>query len=257
MNNSVSETYNLELRDLTIGYGKSVVARNISACLRGGQLTCLIGRNGIGKSTLLKTVAGLLQPISGEIMVTNVPVPGNASGGEGSTARHADGTTSSHTLSNRDIAIVLTERIDIQGMRVRDIVGLGRSPYTGFFGRLTAEDRRIVDEAMTMVGLPPQHFADRLLGEVSDGERQKAMIAKAIAQQTPVILLDEPTAFLDYPSKRDTMLMLRTLAHEQHKAILISTHDLDVAQRTTDAAWLFSREGLTQLTDTANLIDVV
>ena len=142
-------------------------------------------------------------------------------------------------------------------MRVRDIVGLGRSPYTGFFGRLTAEDRRIVDEAMTMVGLPPQDFADRLLGEVSDGERQKAMIAKAIAQQTPVILLDEPTAFLDYPSKRDTMLMLRTLAHEQHKAILISTHDLDVAQRTTDAAWLFSTEGLTQLTDTANLIDVV
>lgn len=239
MNNSVSETYNLELRDLTIGYGKSVVARNISACLRGGQLTCLIGRNGIGKSTLLKTVAGLLQPISGEIVVTSAAA------------------TSSHTLSNHDIAIVLTERIEIQGMRVRDIVGLGRSPYTGFFGRLTAEDRRIVDEAMTMVGLPPQHFADRLLGEVSDGERQKAMIAKAIAQQTPVILLDEPTAFLDYPSKRDTMLMLRTLAHEQHKAILISTHDLDVAQRTTDAAWLFSREGLTQLTDTANLLDLV
>lgn len=257
MNHSVSETYNLELRSLTIGYGRNVVARNISACLRGGQLTCLIGRNGIGKSTLLKTVAGLLPPISGEIMVTSVPVTVSPAGGEGDMAHTPEDPTSSHILSNRDIAIVLTERIDIQGMRVRDIVGLGRSPYTGFFGRLTTEDRRIVDDAMTMVGLPPQDFADRLLGEVSDGERQKAMIAKAIAQQTPVILLDEPTAFLDYPSKRDTMLMLRTLAHEQRKAILISTHDLDVAQRTTDAAWLFSREGLTEISDTANLIDMV
>ena len=129
------------------------------------------------------------------------------------------------------------------------MVGLGRSPYTGFFGVLSDDDHRIVAEAMTLAGLPTEQYAMRLVNEISDGERQKAMIAKAIAQQTPVILLDEPTAFLDYPSKEETMLMLRSLAHEQGKAILVSTHDLDVAQRTTDAAWFFDSGTITELAD--------
>jgi iron complex transport system ATP-binding protein len=159
-------------------------------------------------------------------------------------------------LTQRDIAVVLTERINIQGMRVRDMVGLGRSPYTGFFGVLRDRDNEIVTEAMKLAGLPPEQYAHRLINEISDGEKQKAMIAKAIAQQTPVILLDEPTAFLDYPSKEETMLMLRSLAHEQGKAILISTHDLDVAQRTTDAAWFFSNGAIEELSDPSSMTKI-
>ena len=205
--------------------------------MRAGELTCLIGRNGTGKSTLLKTVAGLLPPLGGDIMVV-------------------DDGKESPLLTQRDIAVVLTERINIQGMRVRDMVGLGRSPYTGFFGVLRERDNEIVTEAMKLAGLPPEQYAHRLINEISDGEKQKAMIAKAIAQQTPVILLDEPTAFLDYPSKEETLLMLRSLAHEQGKATLISTHDLDVAQRTTDAAWFFSNGAIEELSDPSSMTKI-
>ena len=213
------------------------MAEGLAAQLRAGELTCLIGRNGTGKSTLLKTVAGLLPPLGGDIMVV-------------------DDGKESPLLTQRDIAVVLTERINIQGMRVRDMVGLGRSPYTGFFGVLRDRDNEIVTEAMKLAGLPPEQYAHRLINEISDGEKQKAMIAKAIAQQTPVILLDEPTAFLDYPSKEETMLMLRSLAHEQGKAILISTHDLDVAQRTTDAAWFFSNGAIEELSDPSSMTKI-
>jgi iron complex transport system ATP-binding protein len=227
----------VELRGLSIGYSGHVVAEGLAAQLRAGELTCLIGRNGTGKSTLLKTVAGLLPPLGGDIMVV-------------------DDGKESPLLTQRDIAVVLTERINIQGMRVRDMVGLGRSPYTGFFGVLRDRDNEIVTEAMKLAGLPPEQYAHRLINEISDGEKQKAMIAKAIAQQTPVILLDEPTAFLDYPSKEETMLMLRSLAHEQGKAILISTHDLDVAQRTTDAAWFFSNGAIEELSDPSSMTKI-
>ena len=227
----------VELRGLSIGYSGHVVAEGLAAQLRAGELTCLIGRNGTGKSTLLKTVAGLLPPLGGDIMVV-------------------DDGKESPLLTQRDIAVVLTERINIQGMRVRDMVGLGRSPYTGFFGVLNERDNEIVTEAMKLAGLPPEQYAHRLINEISDGEKQKAMIAKAIAQQTPVILLDEPTAFLDYPSKEETMLMLRSLAHEQGKAILISTHDLDVAQRTTDAAWFFSNGAIEELSDPSSMTKI-
>ena len=152
----------VELRGLSIGYSGHVVAEGLAAQLRTGELTCLIGRNGTGKSTLLKTVAGLLPPIGGDIMVVE------------------DGKESP-LLTQRDIAVVLTERINIQGMRVRDMVGLGRSPYTGFFGVLRERDNEIVTEAMTLAGLPPEQYAHRLINEISDGEKQKAMIAKAIA----------------------------------------------------------------------------
>jgi iron complex transport system ATP-binding protein len=227
----------VELRGLSIGYSGHVVAEGLAARLRAGELTCLIGRNGTGKSTLLKTVAGLLPPISGDIVVV-------------------DDGRESLLLTQRDIAVVLTERINIQGMRVRDMVGLGRSPYTGFFGVLRERDNEIVTEAMKLAGLPPEQYAHRLINEISDGEKQKAMIAKAIAQQTPVILLDEPTAFLDYPSKEETMLMLRSLALEQGKAILISTHDLDVAQRTTDAAWFFNNGAIEELSDPRSMTKI-
>ncbi|MBO7645825.1 MAG: ABC transporter ATP-binding protein, partial [Prevotella sp.] len=127
---------------------------------------------------------------------------------------------------------------------MRDVVAMGRMPYTGFFGKLSSEDNRIVDEAMKTLGI--EQFANQQINTLSDGERQKAMIAKALAQHTPYILLDEPTAFLDYPSKVSTMQILRNLVQEHNKAILISTHDLDVALRYCDKVWLMGRE-LTEL----------
>lgn len=188
----------MKLENVILAYGNKVVAKDINAELLPGELVCLVGRNGAGKSTLIR-----------HILKEN-PDP-------------------------KFISVVLTDRIDIERMTVRDIVAMGRMPYTGFFGKLTEEDERIVTEAIETLSL--EKFSDRQINTLSDGERQKAIIAKALAQQTPYILLDEPTAFLDYPSKVSTMQMLKKLCKENNKAILISTHDLDIALRYCDKVW--------------------
>ena len=134
------------------------------------------------------------------------------------------------------IGIVLTEKPDVRNMTIEDLVGMGRSPYTGFWGTLTANDKQIVADAIRMVGIEP--LRGRMIHTLSDGERQKAMIAKALAQQTPIIYLDEPTAFLDYPSKVEMMQLLRRLAHEEQKTIFLSTHDVELALQLADCLWL-------------------
>lgn len=221
----------LSLNDITIGYPGRVVARHLSARLARGTMTCLVGSNGAGKSTLLKTVTTILPPVRGSIMV-NIP-------------RAVDVRSLSPRERARCIGVVLTERTAPDNMRVREMVAMGRSPYTGFWGRLSAEDERVVDEAMAMTGVTA--FAGTPVGSLSDGERQKVMIAKALAQQTPLIVLDEPTAFLDYPSKIAAMEMLRDLCHDRGKTVLLSTHDLDAALRITDSIWFMDggtlREG--------------
>lgn len=201
-----------------------MVAGQLRATLSEGELVCLIGRNGAGKSTLLRTLAAFQSPLAGRITITT----------EGDTLDITAGETSNARLS-RIIGVVLTERPDLQNMTVFDLAALGRSPYTGFFGKLSDADRAIVSDSLRMVGMTA--FSDRMVNTLSDGERQKVMIAKALAQQTPFIFLDEPTAFLDYPSKIDTMLMLQRLCHSQRKAVLISTHDLDIALRYCDSVW--------------------
>lgn len=218
-----------ELRNITIGYGDKVIAKNINAELHTGELVCLIGRNGTGKSTLLRTLAGFLSPLAGSAMLEGI---------------------ATHTMTpqqrSRLISVVLTDRIDAQGMTVHDLVATGRSPYTGFFGRLSSEDEAVIMDSLNSVGM--SDYIQRMVNTLSDGERQKVMIAKALAQQTPVILLDEPTAFLDYPSKVETLRLLRSLCEEQGKAILVSTHDLDVAMRITSQVWMMQRmDGNTNL----------
>lgn len=131
---------------------------------------------------------------------------------------------------------MLTSKLDVAQLSVLDIVGIGRSPYTGFWGTLSSEDKQIAEEAIRQVGIP--HLSQRNIQELSDGERQKVMLAKALAQQTSLIILDEPTAFLDFPSKVETLQMLRRLAHEQHKSILLSTHDVELALQLSDRLWL-------------------
>ena len=143
---------------------------------------------------------------------------------------------------SRLIGVVLTEKPDVRNMTVEELVGMGRSPYTGFWGTLSADDHRIVQEAVALVGI--QSLCGRYIHTLSDGERQKVMITKALAQQTPIIYLDEPTAFLDFPSKVEIMQLLHRLAREQQKTVFLSTHDVELALQLADRLWLMEPDGL-------------
>ena len=209
----------ISLQHLTVGYGAKAVLSDINQTLEAGQMVCLLGANGVGKSTILRTLAGFQPPLSGKVLL--------------------DGRDFlSLTLSERSkaVSVVLTERVEVPYMKVVDLVGMGRSPYTGFFGRLTNEDKQIVSEAIEMVGI--SNLAERTIDTLSDGERQKTLLAKALAQQTPVILLDEPTAFLDFHSKVSTLRLMLRLAHEMKKAIFLSTHDVEMAIQLSDKLWV-------------------
>ena len=226
----MAQQTSIELRNLSIGYrvkgNDKQVASDISATIFAGELTCLLGRNGIGKSTLLRTLSAFQAPLDGQILIGDSPID-----------RFSD-----KELSRR-IGVVLTEKPDLRNMTVRELVALGRSPYTDFWGRLTADDEQMVSEALQQVGIVP--LEQRMVHTLSDGERQKVMIAKSLAQQTPVIYLDEPTAFLDFPSKVDTMQLLGSLAHQQGKTIFLSTHDVELALQMADRVWLMLPDRIT------------
>ena len=225
---TLTYTETIRIEHLAIGYrgrrGAKVIARGLNATVPGGELTCLLGQNGVGKSTLLRTLSAFLPPLEGEILLLGRPL----------------GDYSIKELS-RTIGVVLTERTRLVNLTVRELVGMGRNPYMGFWGRLTKQDYALVDEAIAQVGIEP--LAGRMIQTLSDGERQKVMIAKALAQQTPVIFLDEPTAFLDFPSKVETMHLLLRLTRETGKTIFLSTHDLELALQMADRLCLM-KEGL-------------
>lgn len=225
-------TYSIQLNGVSIGYpsrrhGFRVVGKGLSAEASGSTITCLIGRNGAGKSTLLRTVARMQPRLGGSIMM----------GGRDIDDYSADDFA-------RLLGIVLTQRTAADNITVEQLVSLGRAPYTGFWGHLSADDRRVVGEAMCAVGV--DGMCGRRVSSLSDGEHQKVMIAKALAQSTPFILLDEPTAFLDYPGKIELMQLLARLAHTDGKTILLSTHDLDTALQTADRLWLLDSGGIEQ-----------
>ena len=217
------------LENLTIGYAtkgnEKVVASGLSAAISSGLLTCLLGQNGIGKSTLLRTLSAFQPKLGGSIKMEGREI-----------SEFTDKELS------RLIGVVLTEKPDVRNMTVEELVGLGRSPYTGFWGGLTDEDHTVVRESIQLVGIEP--LIGRMVHTLSDGERQKVMIAKALAQQTPIIYLDEPTAFLDYPSKVETMQLLRRLAIQQQKTIFLSTHDVELSLQVADCLWLMEPGGL-------------
>ena len=217
------------LNNLSIGYShkgnEKVVANGLNAAINSGELTCLLGRNGIGKSTLLRTLSAFQPPLAGEILMGSTPL-----------------SSLTDKQRSKRIGVVLTEKPDVQNMTVTELVGLGRSPYTGFWGTLSEEDDKIVSDAIHLVGIDV--LSSRLVHTLSDGERQKVMIAKALAQQTPVIYLDEPTAFLDFPSKVETMQLLRRLATgspdmpDSQKTIFLSTHDVELSLSLADRLWI-------------------
>ena len=217
----------IELKNLTIGYeGKkhqtTVIASNINATINSGQLTCLLGPNGVGKSTLLKTLTAFIPKLSGDIVIDGCNI-------ESYTDKQLA----------RKIGVVLTERNDVQNMTVAELVALGRSPYTGFWGRLDDDDKDIVVNAMRQAGI--ECLAHRFVDTLSDGERQRAMIAKALAQSTPFICLDEPTSFLDFQSKVEMLRLLRQLSSQFGKTIFLSTHDVELALQMADNLWLMER----------------
>ena len=224
-----AEMATLQLIDLTTGYrsrhATHVVASHLNASLHSGRLTCLLGPNGAGKSTILRTMAAFQPPLSGHINLGT---------------RRLDSFTP-RELATR-IGIVLTERPDMKGMTVTDLVSMGRSPYTGFWGKLSANDQTQVREAIRLVGIEP--LSQRSVNTLSDGERQKVMIAKSLVQECPLVILDEPTAFLDVASRIEITQLLHDIAHIQNKTVLLSTHDIEQALQLSDQLWLLTKDGL-------------
>ncbi len=217
----------IQTNHLSIGYPlqrghNKIIHNDLNLSLKEGQVTCLLGLNGAGKSTLLRTLAGFQPSLEGDILLLGKPLE----------------TYSQQTIS-LTIGVVLTEKTNAGGITVYELVSLGRHPYTGFFGVLRQHDRDVVEQSLEAAGIA--HMAQNYVSKLSDGERQKVMIAKALAQECPIIVLDEPTAFLDVTSRIETMVLLRKLAQEQQKTILLSTHDMDSAIQMGDCLWLMER----------------
>lgn len=216
----------LRTEALGIGYTRPlhVVADNLQLKLQQGELVCLLGPNGAGKSTLMRTLAAMQAPLSGHVYLQGDDV---------------------FRLSPRQraqrLSIVLTERLDVGLLTGYDLVALGRHPYTNALGQLSSHDQNVVRWAVEAVNAT--HLAGRMVNDLSDGERQKIMIARALAQEPDLILLDEPTAFLDLPRRFETMQLLRQLAEKMQRAILLSTHDLDLALRSAHRLWLMDNQG--------------
>lgn len=213
--------YTISLEDIALGYPGRTLFEGINVEFRRGELTALIGRNGTGKSTLLRTIMGLVAPLRGRVMIGEQAL-------RGMSASEVAGL----------ISFVSTDEIRISNLKVYDVVGLGRAPYTNWIGRLTPQDHQVVCQALESVGMSA--FAHKGIDTLSDGERQRVMIARSLAQDTPIILLDEPTAFLDLPNKYEIGLLLHTLSREQGKTILFSTHDLTIAMELCDRLVLIS-----------------
>lgn len=221
----------ISTQDLEIGFparGRRrpsiTVARHIDVSLHRGAVVCLLGPNGSGKSTLIRTLAGLHAQLSGAIHLSGEEI----------------GRLSIREIS-RKVSTVLTDRLTIGNLSVYELVAFGRSPYTGWFGSLDQKDEEKVAWAIESTGI--ESFVDRDVLHLSDGERQKVMIARALAQDTSAILLDEPTAHLDLPNRVAIIRLLRRLAHNTRKAVLLSTHELDLALKAADSLWLIDRQG--------------
>ncbi len=218
----------IETHGLSIGYilknrKKKLVHQNLDLKLLQGEVTCLLGLNGSGKSTLLRTLCGFQPPLDGDIYLSGKKIK----------------SYSQENISLM-IGVVLTEKTNAGGITVYELVSFGRHPYTGFFGVLKNKDHKVIEESLEAAGI--SHKAHNYVAELSDGERQKAMIAKVLAQECPIIILDEPTAFLDVTSRIETMVLLRKLAKEQNKTILLSTHDMDLAIQMGDYLWLLEKQ---------------
>lgn len=212
----------LKIENLEIGYEEKAILPPINARLEEGSLIALIGPNGAGKSTLFKTLTAQIKAVSGSIFL-----------------KGKDINTYSPKEKANLIGLVLTERPDEMFLKVFDVVASGRSPYTNFFGKLNKEDENIIKESLEIIGIT--NLINKYFNTLSDGEKQKVMIAKTLAQNTPIIFMDEPTAFIDYPSKIELFSIMKMLTEERKKTIIFSSHDLELLLRYTDDIWMISK----------------
>lgn len=212
----------LKIENLEIGYEEKAILPPINARLEEGSLIALIGPNGAGKSTLFKTLTAQIKAVSGSIFL-----------------KGKDINTYSPKEKANLIGLVLTERPDEMFLKVFDVVASGRSPYTNFFGKLNKEDENIIKESLEIIGIT--NLINKYFNTLSDGEKQKVMIAKTLAQNTPIIFMDEPTAFIDYPSKIELFSIMKMLTKERKKTIIFSSHDLELLLRYTDDIWMISK----------------
>lgn len=212
----------LHLHRLDVGHGRIPVLTGVDLHAGPGELTVLLGPNGAGKSTLLRTLAGLLAPLAGA-----------------ADLHGTDLLALAPVARARRVAVVLTERVDAGLLTARELVALGRHPHTGARGTLRDADHTAVDAALAAVRA--EHLAGRRVGRLSDGERQRVLVARALAQDPELLLLDEPTAFLDAPSRVSVTGMLQRLARERGMVVVASTHDVELALRVADRAWLLDR----------------
>lgn len=217
----------ISTNNLTIGYNNHIVQCDLNFELQAGEMVCMLGPNGCGKSTLLRTLAGLQPAIGGTFTISN------------------------SLIEASQIALVLTERLSIENTTVHDVVAMGRYPYTSFLGGLSGRDEQIIEQSLSDVGL--SGCSHTFFNDHSDGEKQRVLIAKALTQETPIILLDEPTAHLDLPNRIRILQMLRRVAREQGKTILISTHELDLAIQLSDRIMLMTPQKGIQLDTATNL----
>ncbi len=232
MKSGQSNEHTIELKDLHIGYhsalkGRKEVFGPVNAVISPAEMVGIIGRNGVGKSTLLRTIAGLQHPLNGNLIIDN-----------------SDYNRISLKDRARLISYVSTESIQAYQIRVNELVAMGRFPYTGWLGRLNDADKKAIDRAVELTGVG--HLLSKPLHELSDGERQKAMIARALAQDTAIIILDEPTAFLDLPARYEILRILSNLARETKKTVLFSTHDLSIAIDVADKLWVMADNDISQ-----------
>ena len=232
---SILSTHNLSVGFKNGGIVTTLLSQ-MNLTLEEGTLTALIGRNGAGKSTLLRAVSGSERPLGGSIIVNG-----------------KDLSRLPYSEVARMIALVSTERLMVGALTVREMVELGRQPHTGFMGRLDAKDREVVNRALASTRI--MYMSEKMMSQLSDGERQKVMIARALAQETPVIILDEPTAFLDVANRIRTMQLLSQLAHEQGKAVLLSSHDISQTLRLADSLWLVTSDSRVECGTPAEILE--
>ena len=212
----------IKFEKITVVFGSRTLLDSAECTFTRGTLNALVGRNGAGKSSLLRILAAIDSPNSGEVVVGGKPL---------------------HTIAAEErakiISFVSTQRVRVANLRCWDVVATGRAPYTNWIGSISKEDTEIIYQSLAAVGM--ESFADRAIDTLSDGEFQRVMIARALAQQTPVILLDEPTAFLDIPTRFEICRLLADLAHNQGKTIIFSTHDIDAALAVCDAVAIMEK----------------
>lgn len=232
----------IDIQNLNLGYDGRILLSAADVHIPRGSLVALLGRNGTGKSTFLRAASGLADPLSGSVSYNGIPVSRMSGKSRASV-----------------VSVVSTERVRVADFSVRDFVGLGRTPHTDWLGRLSSEDALMVDNAISIVGM--SGFAGRPMDRLSDGERQKVMVARAVAQDTPYILLDEPTSFLDYPNKRMLISVLNSLTIGEggikKRTIVFSTHDISLALEYCDSVLLVNEGDMEYMENTEAAREII